>query len=138
MTKVYEKLESQGLLEYGSVIKAETIREMAGISIPKIGTMDQFKEAALAELSITDAIRSKLISKGKYFAASKNSYRVLMPSENADQVRKYMKGADRKLKRAIRLHDNTPKDFRDCKDKVRLHTRQESIKEQERKNKLFE
>jgi hypothetical protein len=135
MIEIFNKLKSMGSLEYGSVIEAEALRQMAGIEIPEIGTREQFKEAALAELNVSDFIRGRLISEGKYFASFGSKYRVLLPSENANQVKKYMKSADSKLKRAIRLHDNTPKEYRQDLTKVRIHSRQEGIKEAEKKRK---
>lgn len=135
MIKIYEALKSSGMLEYGSVIDASKLREMAGIVVPEVGTQEQFKDAALQELSISDFIRGRLISEGKYFASNGSKYRVLMPSENAEQVKKYMKSADSKLKRAIRLHDNTPKEYKEDLTKVRIHSRREGIKEAERKRK---
>lgn len=135
MIEVYEHLEKNGMLEYGSVIEAEKIRELSGIYLPKVGTQGEFKEAALKELNVTDFIRGRLIPKGKYFASAGSKYRVLMPSENSEQVKKYMKSADSKLKRAIRLHDNTPKDFKEEMNGLRIYTRREGIKEAERKRK---
>lgn len=126
--EIMEALESEGLLEYGSFITGEKIREISGIDLPEFGSMEDFKSSALRELSITDYIRGQLIKKGRYLAAVKGDYRVLMPSENDNQVRAYMKSADNKLKRGIRLHDNTPKDYSDSRVKVRLHARSEAVR----------
>lgn len=126
--EIMEALEGEGLLEYGSFIPGEKIRKLAGVSLPEFGAMEDFKSAALRELSITDYIRGQLIKKGRYLAAVKGDYRILLPSENENQVRAYMKSADNKLKRGIRLHDNTPKDYSDSRVKVRLHARSEAIR----------
>lgn len=135
MLEIYEALESMGLLEYGSTIKGETIRSIAGIEYPEVGTLEDFKEAQLKELSVTDYIRGKLIAKGRYLSSVKGDYRVLTPSENMNQVRSYMKSADSKLKRGIRLYDNTPKEFSDDKVKTRIYMRAQSTrKQQERGN----
>jgi len=133
MKEIVEQLDKMGLIKYGSVITGELIRGMAGIELPETGTRDQFKDAALKELTITDYIRGKLISKGMYLHATKGDYRILSPSENKDQVLAYMKSADGKLKRGIRLYDNTPKQYLDNNIKTRIHLRQDSINEQKRR-----
>ena len=135
---VFIELDKKGLLEYGSFIPGELLRELAGIDIPKIGTMSDFKEASLKELGVSDYIRAQLIKKGKYLAAVKGNYKVLMPSENEEQVRSYMKSADSKLKRAIRLHDNTPRDFSNSKTKLRLHAKSQYLIENKKTREFLE
>lgn len=129
MKEYIEKLEGMGLIEYGSVIPGEIIRAMAGIELPETGTREQFRDAALKELSVSDYIRGRLISRGMYLSSVRGDYRILTPGENQNQIQSYMKSADSKLKRAIRLHDNTPKEHLKKDVKARLHLREASIKE---------
>jgi len=46
---------------------------------------------------------------GKYLAGDRGGYRILLPSENSKQVETYMRSADKKLNRALKLTRNTPK-----------------------------
>jgi hypothetical protein len=130
MKEYVENLERMGLVKYGSVIPGELIRSMAGIDLPEMGTREQFRDAALKELSVTDYIRGKLISRGMYLSATKGDYRIITAGENQNQIASYMKSADSKLKRAIRLHDNTPKEMIDKSVKTRIHLRESAMKEQ--------
>ena len=122
MKEYVENLERMGLVKYGSVIPGELIRSMAGIDLPEMGTREQ--------LSVTDYIRGKLISRGMYLSATKGDYRIITAGENQNQIASYMKSADSKLKRAIRLHDNTPKEMIDKSVKTRIHLRESAMKEQ--------
>ena len=137
MKEYIDNLERMGLVRYGSVIPGELIRSMAGIELPEMGTREQFRDAALKELSVTDYIRGRLISRGMYLSAAKGDYRIITAGENQNQIASYMKSADSKLKRAIRLHDNTPKDLIDKSVKTRIHLRETALKAQrDRKDSL--
>ena len=101
-------LKERGLLEYGSVIPSELVRECIGIEYPEYGTKQEFDEVALRELSAIDYVRNALLSEGKYLASTNGNYRVLLPSENKQQIDAYVSQADRKLRRALKLSRNTP------------------------------
>lgn len=91
------------LTDYGQVILGEDVRAVLGIKIPRLGTQKQFRDLALAELTAIDYCRNVLLGKGKYLTRRGDDYRILLPSENAQQVNTYMSQADRKLKRALKL-----------------------------------
>ena len=101
-------LRDRGLLEYGSVIKGEDVRDILGIEYPEVGTKKDFDEVALAELGAVDYVRNILLGEGKFIASHQGDYRILLPSENKRQVDAYMQQADRKLRRARKLSSNTP------------------------------
>ena len=101
-------LRGRGLLEYGSVIKGEEVRDILGIEYPEVGTKKDFDEVALAELGAVDYVRNILLGEGKFIASYQGDYRILLPSENKRQVDAYMQQADRKLRRAHKLSRNTP------------------------------
>ena len=96
------------MLEYGSVIPGELVRECLGIEYPEYGTKQDFDSVSLQELSAIDYVRSALLSEGKYLASNNGNYRVLLPSENKQQIDAYVSQADRKLRRALKLSRNTP------------------------------
>lgn len=96
-------LSENNLTDYGTVIHGDDVREVLGIKIPKMGTQQQFRDLALAELTAVDYCRNVLLGKGKYLTQRGGDYRILLPSENARQVDTYMSQADRKLKRALKL-----------------------------------
>ena len=101
-------LRGRGLLEYGSVIKGEEVRDILGIEYPEVGTKKDFDEVALTELGAVDYVRNILLGEGKFIASHQGDYRILLPSENKRQVDAYMQQADRKLRRAHKLSRNTP------------------------------
>jgi len=105
---LYEHLNDRGCLEYGSITTGSTIRDFLGIELPEIGTKEQFTNASLSELKAVDYIRETLLGQGKYLASSQDSYRVLLPSENAVQCDRYISSATKKLNRSLKLSRNTP------------------------------
>lgn len=127
--EVYEELTRRGLLDYGKHFPAALLRELAGIVVPELGTQRDFESVKYAELGIADFIRGRLLSKGRYLTLKDDRYRVLLPSENVDQVRNYMEGASKKLKRAGRLYDNTPPEHRSPNVSNRIHMRKKSIQD---------
>jgi len=133
MKEYIDNLEKMGLIKYGSVIPGDIIRSMAGIDLPETGTREQFRDAALKELSVSDYIRGRLISRGMYLSATKGDYRILSAGENQNQIYSYMKSADSKLKRAMRLYDNTPKEHMDNTVKARIHLRESALREQKKR-----
>ena len=132
--QAYEFLLNAKLLEYGSVIDAEIVRETFGI--PEIEYPAEKKEIQgqeLAELSAVGYIRDRLLNLGRYIKGERDKYRALLPSENAGQVLSYMDSADRKLKRGIKLNKNTPAEYKiPDKDEVRAIMKRESIKDENR------
>lgn len=105
-------LRDRGMLEFGSVIMGDTVRDILGIEYPEFGTKKDFDDVALAELGAIDYVRNVLLNEGKYLAGDKGNYRILLPSENKAQVDAYMQQADRKLRRAQKLSQNTPTENR--------------------------
>lgn len=105
---LYQSLKHAGLLDYGSHIPGDVVREVLGLEMPEIGTKAQFDAVALKELQAVDYVRNILLSEGKYIAGAPGGYRVLLPSENKAQVDAYMTQADRKLRRAQKLSRSMP------------------------------
>jgi hypothetical protein len=106
--ELYTALEARGLLEFGSVILADFVRETLNIVVPEVGTREVFTSAALEEMAAVDYVRRLLLREGKYIAGNKGDYRILLPSENKRQVDIYMNQADKKLRRALQLSTNSP------------------------------
>ena len=131
---LYRVLQEAGLLEYGSRIEGELIREQLGIQMPRTGTKEQFDQIALRELTAVDFIRTLLLREGKYLAGDKGGYKILLPSENRAQVDAYMSQADRKLRRAQTLLRNTPTRTHKQADQTeaRIMMKRESIRERGR------
>lgn len=103
-----QHLKTLGLLQYGAVIEREVVHAFLGITMPALGTRAEFDAVSLAELSATGAVRDALLREGKYLAATRTGYRVLLPSENKAQIDAYMASARRKLNRAQKLNRTTP------------------------------
>jgi hypothetical protein len=103
-----EWIRASCLDDFGSVIHVDDVRRVIGIEYPEVGTRAQFEEITLIELSAVDYVRNVLLGEGKYLSRKNDSYRILLPSENASQVHLYMSHADKKLKRALKLSRNSP------------------------------
>jgi hypothetical protein len=133
---IIEQLRALGMTNYGSVIEGDLVRKWAGIEYPETGTKEEFDNLALQELSVIDYIRNCLLNEGKYLKAHRDDYRILSPSENSGQVEAYMRSADQKLKRAIKLSKNTPVQSGQSNNSftARAMLKRESIKEQRRKD----
>ena len=108
MCDLYEALNERGLLDYGSVIPAGLIMEIAGIEPPKYGSWSDFQKLELQMLTLTGALRDTLLGEGKYLRGEKGDYRILLPSENLAQARSMVTSGDAKYRRAKKLLDNTP------------------------------
>lgn len=127
---LYAELEARGLLEYGSVIHGDLVRDILGLEMPQYGTKKQFDEVTLQELGAIDYVRNILLGKGRYLAGSNGDYRVLLPSENKRQVDLYMGQADNKLRRALKLSKNMPAATkRHDNTSARIMMKRESIRE---------
>ncbi|WP_292663282.1 hypothetical protein [Nitratifractor sp.] len=103
-----QQMREMGWFEYGTSIPAERYRELLGISYPKTGTKEEYDRLELAELSAIDFIREQLLKEGRFLKRDGEFYRILLPSENEIQIDAYMRNAQRKLSRAIKLGKNTP------------------------------
>lgn len=128
---LYDALKHQGLTEYGSVIQGSLVQNILEIEYPSVGTRSLFEKLALLELNAISYVRELLLSEGKYIRADNGNYRILLPSENAEQINKYMSAADKKLNRAMKLYKNTPivdTNTQDHQLQTRIFMKQESIK----------
>lgn len=105
---LYQALDEVGLLDYGQHIDGDVVRDILGLVMPDVGTKRDFDEIALAELSAVDNLRETLLSQGKYIAGTKGGYRILLPSENADQIDRYLGHAQNKIRRARKLERCSP------------------------------
>lgn len=114
-------------LAYGSIIPAADIRELAGIIIPERGTFKEFQQAQLDELQFVSTIRDHLLNKGMYLKREGEQYRVLLPSENAQQVKRMNESASRKYKRALLLEKLTPKESSEPKQNTSALSRLRDI-----------
>lgn len=123
------ELEKRGLTEYGSVIPSSLVRDVVGLVMPEVGRKEDFDAVTLAELGAIDYVRNILLGQGKYLASAQGNYRILLPSENARQVEMYVTQADRKLRRALKLNRNTPKEHAPpSQHDVRIVMKRESIR----------
>jgi len=105
---LYGQLEAVGLLEYGQFIAGDFVRECLGLKMPELGTKKDFDEVALAELAAVDSVREVLLNNGKYIAGTKGGYRILLPSENREQIDRYLGHAQKKIGRARKLERTSP------------------------------
>lgn len=106
--ELLQTLREAGLTEYGSVIPARDIRKMLNLTMPRFGSKQDFDRVALAELAAIGYVRNHLLDEGKYITADGDSYRILLPSENAKQVEAYLEASNRKRRRGLRLLKSTP------------------------------
>jgi len=137
--ELYAFLKLKGKLEYGSVISELEIHNLLGINYPETGTHSEFKELDLVMLAVTDYVRNILLGEGKAFVQSKGDYRVLLPSENAKYIDRYMSSADKKLKRALKLSRNMPVIDTGIDDKsVKIMIKRESILREQKKAQQLE
>lgn len=106
--ELLQTLREAGLTEYGSVIPASDIRKMLNLTMPRVGSKQDFDRVALAELAAIGYVRNHLLDEGKYITADGDSYRILLPSENAKQVEAYLEASNRKRRKGLRLLKSTP------------------------------
>lgn len=105
---LFDALDAQGLLEYGSFIPGELVREVLGLEMPALGTKAQFDAISLSELGAIDGVREILLNLGKYIAGSSDGYRILTPGENSLQIDRYLSHAQNKIRRARKLERTSP------------------------------
>jgi len=104
-----EALDCLDLLEYGSVIPGNKVKELLGLEVPYRATQAEFKTLTLFEFKAIDYVRNAILSGGKYLAsAGVDGYRILLPSENGAQCDRYTQSAIGKLNRALKLSRGTP------------------------------
>lgn len=114
----YSVLNEMNLLDYGAIIPTSTVHELLGIEMPSSAPKRVYDQLALFELAAIDYVRNILLGQGKYLTGTSTGYRVLLPSENAEQVELYMEAADRKLSRALKLSRNTPQEAKRMPDQT--------------------
>ncbi len=101
-------LREAGLTEFGSVIEGDFVRSALNLTMPDVGTREDFNRVALAELAAIGYVRHHLLNEGKYITADRGNYRILLPSENAQQAEAYLDAANRKRRSGLRLLRSTP------------------------------
>ena len=129
---LFDVLNHEGKLEYGTVIKGDYVRKLLGIDAnPETMSHKEYMPFALQELAAMDYVRNILLGQGKYLKAQGGDYRILLPSENARQVDLYMSSADKKLRRALKLSRNMPKerDERPDQSQARAMLKREQIRQ---------
>ena len=123
-------LLGEGHLVYGGAFPAESVHRELDIVIPEVGTKAMFAALALIELAAVGYVKEQLLKQGMYLKKDGESYRILLASENADQIRNYQASADRKLLRALKLSKNSPdRTVEHDKKEVRLVMQRASIRE---------
>jgi hypothetical protein len=127
-------LQETVTLDHGAVIPLSVVYDHLGIDFPDDDTpwreaKEFVKEFTLYELSIMDYVRRSLLKEGKYLKKDTTCYRILLPSENVHQVDNMLESASRKLRKALTLNKNTPKESGeiDCNTPARIAAKMESI-----------
>ena len=126
-----EWFRANGFDQYGAVMEESELMKYLDLEMPETGTWHDFQRIRTAMLNPVDHIRNTLINEGKYLRKEGEFYRVLLPSENAGQVRSYEDSASRKLSRAEKLRTNTPVVHKEVHDhqSVRLHMKQSALRD---------
>ena len=126
--ELFTALIEHDLVGYGAEFPASYVHEVLGLEFPESAPKRVYDELALKELSAIDYVRNILLGQGKYLEAKGAMYRICLPSENRAYVERYMKSADKKLKRASRLSRSTPQveAATQSQDDVRMHFKQTS------------
>jgi len=126
---IIDTMKEARMLDHGSYISGDEFRNYFGIKMPVMGKHSDFKSAELEELTCSGFLRDLLLNEGKYLKSEKDSYRILLPSENKEQVLSYMSQADKKLKRGIKLNKNTPVEHKiQTQDEVRMIMKRDQVK----------
>lgn len=126
--ELFTALVDNGLVDYGSEFPASFVHEVLGLEFPESAPKRVYDDLALKELGAIDYVRNILLGQGKYLESKGDLYRVCLPSENRIYVERYMKSADKKLKRASRLSRSTPQAeaVASSQNDVRMHFKQTS------------
>jgi len=114
----FNALKEMDMLEFGAVIPTSTVHELLGIDMPSTAPKRVYDQLALMELAAIDYVRNILLGHGMYLTGTSTGYRILLPSENAQQIDLYMEAADRKLTRALKLSRNTPREVQSAPDQT--------------------
>lgn len=127
----YTWMVEHGYTTYGAEVPVETVQAFLGIEYPEIANKKTYDALTLVELGYIDYVRNILLNEGKYLTNSRGVYRVLLPSENAAQVDRYVSGANKRLTRALKLSRNTPMQYKKPNDDtdVRIELKKKAIKE---------
>lgn len=117
-SSMYEELSKRGLLDYGCAIPSSTINEIMQIEMPKLATKEEFNRLSLEELQVMGNVRWNMLEQGKYLKQTPDGYRVLLLSENKEQIQRYMTAAIQKNRKAMKLSKNSPPTISFDPDKV--------------------
>jgi hypothetical protein len=130
----YAWFVQNGYAAYGAEVPEEIVRVFLGLEYPEAASKKVYDALTLAELGYIDYVRNILLNEGKYLTNSRGVYRVLLPSENAAQVERYVSGANKRLNRALKLSKNTPMQYKKPNDdtEVRIELKRKSIQEAHR------
>ena len=139
---LFSMLKDRGHLVYGGAFSGELVQEKLGINIPETEARvllsnttlaeikDMLANLTLIELAAIGYIKDELLKQGMALVSRGGDYRILLPSENAKQIRNYQSSASRKLLRALKLIKNSPdKTVEHDKKEVRLVMQRASIRE---------
>lgn len=126
--ELFTALVQNDLIGYGAEFPASFVHEVLGLEFPESAPKRVYDDLALKELGAIDYVRNILLGQGKYLESKGDLYRVCLPSENRIYVERYMKSADKKLKRASRLSRSTPQAeaVASSQNDVRMHFKQTS------------
>ena len=130
----YAWFVGNGYAAYGAEVSEDVVRSFLGLEYPEMANKKVYDTLTLIELGYIDYVRNMLLNEGKYLTNSRGIYRVLLPSENAAQVDRYISGANKRLTRALKLSKNTPAEHKKPNDDtdVRIALKQKSIQEAQR------
>lgn len=121
----------QGHSAYGAEVDEDTVRAFLGLVYPPMASKKTYDALVLRELNYIDYVRNQLLNDGKYLTNSRGVYRILLPSENAAQVDRYISGANKRLNRALKLSRNTPVEHKKTRDdtEARVALKKKSLQE---------
>ena len=130
----YAWFVENGYSTYGAEVPVEVVQAFLGIEYPETASKKLYDTLTLIELGYIDYVRNMLLNDGKYLTNSRGVYRVLLPSENAAQVERYVSGASKRLNRALKLSKNTPAEYKKPNDDtaIRIELKKKSIQEAHR------
>lgn len=125
----------EGMIDFGEFIPSNVVHSAIGITYPEVASKKEYDALALLEMSAVDYVRNILLNRGMYIRGVSGGYRILSVSENMEQVDQYMKSADRKLRRGIKLLKNSPKKPGEYPDQqeARAEMKRESISDYRKK-----
>jgi hypothetical protein len=130
----YAWFVDSGYTAYGAEVPVEDVQAFLKLDYPETACKKVYDALTLIELGYIDYVRNMLLNEGKYLTNSRGVYRVLLPSENAAQVERYVSGASKRLNRALKLSKNTPAEYKKPNDNtaIRIELKKKSIREAHR------